>query len=792
MKKFIYIFLLLFINYTQSQEVITHELFSPESKELSDLQFLNSELEGKPLVMLGEMTHMYGNIFEMKARVIEYLHSKLGYTTIAMESSMYDLWLMNSRHAQFNPVAFNEAVFGVWSDTSEFQRLVQYIEENDLKVIGFDSQIIHNTPDFIDDFFRFCSEKNISIKLDEDDFGLVMEEVLDDYLFEEEDITFRDFEKELNRIIRKMEKLESTETNFYWLQFTKSLLASSKDAFFNKEEILTSDLVNQHHNFRDEQMADNLLSYIARNQEDKIIVWADNVHIINDIGSYQQPVIKDFVGMGSHIKKALGEEVYSLATFHANDSLFDGREWHSTPVKKASFEDKLVSLNKPYLFISSNQHAMKKLQESRLLSFIDYYEGRLDQLHDGYIFLKNATYPRIEKDGSKILEKRTIASEKSPLEVNSEIGKNEFFKSRVIDATTKQPVPYANIILKEKEIYRISDTDGNFELSMTGTISPEAVVDVSSMGYETQSIHLGEWKEVIHLAPKSEQLDEVILTGYNITPKKVLKRAIKAINNNHPTTPFNYTRYGHYVLNSTDKTLQDLEVITIDYNEGYRQHKPRNQKVLQVKWNKSLNDKNFIYSTGISGFREDAIQYAPVLHKRKFKKFDLEFLSSLNAEKERLYVIKFSGKRDRFGYTNRWYPSSYSGEIYISKADFAIIKVIQNWETTVPEEKMEKYEYWLGKFKNSLRLKEELVSIYEQQEDQKYYATQYFRRTYKERTSMEGDFVNSVFEGISKLYGFEQQNIEPLFWENRMKDAALNRVEYDVEFWENYEKEQLK
>jgi erythromycin esterase-like protein len=46
----------------QSQKLKTIELLPPESKEYKDLAILKKELQGKQLVMLGEQTHMYGNI----------------------------------------------------------------------------------------------------------------------------------------------------------------------------------------------------------------------------------------------------------------------------------------------------------------------------------------------------------------------------------------------------------------------------------------------------------------------------------------------------------------------------------------------------------------------------------------------------------------------------------------------------------------------------------------------------------------------------------------------------------
>jgi hypothetical protein len=59
MEKPLIIYLLLVLNLAQSQELITYTLLPPESREHSDLNFLEEELRGKRLVMLGEMTHLY-------------------------------------------------------------------------------------------------------------------------------------------------------------------------------------------------------------------------------------------------------------------------------------------------------------------------------------------------------------------------------------------------------------------------------------------------------------------------------------------------------------------------------------------------------------------------------------------------------------------------------------------------------------------------------------------------------------------------------------------------------------
>jgi len=787
MKKLIFIGYILFINIIQSQEFKSLELLPPESKEYSDLHFLNNELQGKRLVMLGEITHMYGNIFEMKARIIEYLHKELGYTTIAMESSMYDLWLMNKNG--FNPKKFNNAIWGVWSNSIEFQRLVKYINDNNIKVIGFDSQFNNNIPKFIEDFFDYLKNENIELNLIHDDLAIVIEGVLENVSFDEYDIKFTDLEKELKRIIKIINKLEPTDFNYYWLQFTKSLLSCSRDAYYNTEDILTTDFGDSQLNIRDKQMADNLLSYMARNKSEKIICWADNIHIINNISSVKKPIIKDFISMGSHIKNVLKNEVYSLATIHSNDSILEKTTWYSTPILEGSFEYKMKSLKTPYLFVSSNQEAMKNPQQTRLLNFVDFTQMRLDQLHDGYIFLNYAKVPKNELETLK--ERKEIKT----YELTDKIklitkGSAIILKGKIVDFDTNTPIPYANLILKNEEIYRVADENGNFELTVTYNILENASVNISSMGYKTRIIQLKDLTSKIKLTTKYEELNEVTIIGH-LSPKLVLEKSIKSIKNNHPTKLFNFNRYGNVIINKNDETLLNLELITKDYDQGYLSPFIITQRVEQIKWNKNINKDRYKYSSQFFAYRQNAIRYSNILHKRKYKKFNINFIKSNNPEDENFYIIEFKTDRNKWNYTNRGYPTKYSGKVFINKENFAIIKVIENWETTLNKAEIEKHFKGVKAYKNikEIKIKEENICTYLKIINNKYYASNYFNRRYSETFTNENKQENSVFETDSNLYNFEVESVEDIEYEfNNKKETVLNRVQFNTDFWISFYK----
>jgi len=787
MKKLIITSFLLFVNFIQSQELKTIELLPPESKEYKDLTFLKNELQGKQLVMLGEQTHMYGNIFEMKARVLEYLHQELGFTTIAMESSMYDIWKMNKNG--FNSKEFNNAIWGIWSSTLEFQRVVNYIEKNSLKVIGFDSQV-NNASQFVEDFYDYLETTKIGLKLDEDDFGIIIEGVLDNVTIEEEDIKYKVYEKELKRIIEQITKLEQTDTNYHWKQFTKSLLACSQDAYNNTEEILTTDFGNKNDNIRDKQMADNLLSYLKRNTNERIICWADNIHLMNDNSSIEKPIAKEFVSMGSYIHEELKDKSYSLATIHANDSLFDygTKKWHLTSIKNNSFEYQLNSLNKPYLFLSSNQEKMKSLKETRLLNFIDFTNARLDQLHDGYIFFQKATLPKLEtkKDTISISNKQLDLGEKIE---QIEIGQNIILKGQILDKETNEPVPFATLILKKEEIYRVADENGIYELPVKKTMMQNASVAISSMGFESNTITLGELKDKTYLNPQFEELAEVVITGY-LSPKTVLKKAISSKKLNHPVEPFNFYRYGKVLVNKNDTNELDLELITKDYDDGYLSPSGITQRVEQIKWNKNANPKRYKYSSQFFHYRENAIRYANILHKRKYKKFKLNFVKSDNPIEDGLYIIAFQTERNKWNYTNRGYPTTYSGRVYINKENFAIVKVIENWETTLKAEEIEKHFKGYENYKDIVEttIKEENICVYSQINDNnKYFATQYFNRRYSESINNKDKRNRRIIELNSYLFDFELKDVEDIEYEWREKNqTVLNRVKYEETFWNSF------
>ena len=375
-----------------------------------------------------------------------------------------------------------------------------------------------------------------------------------------------------------------------------------------------------------------------------------------------------------------------------------------------------------------------------------------------------------------------------------EVEPNVILKSQLLDKESNESIPFATLILKKEGIYRVADENGNFKLPVKKKSLKTTSVEISSIGYETTSIRLDLVKDKIYLKPKFEELTEVIITGY-LSPLAVLKKAISKKKVNHPIEPFNFKRYGKVIINKNDTTNLDLELITKDYDRGYLSPFVITQKVEEIKWNTNLYPERYLYSSQFFSFRQNAIRYASILHKRKCKKFKLNFVKSNNPIDDGLYIISFQTERNKWNYTNKNYPTNYSGRVYIDKENFAIIKVIENWETNLSKEEINEYFIKSETYKNIDKtiIKEENICYYSDiLGDGKYYATNYFNRFINERLTKDNKIERIVFDRNSYLYDFNITEVEEIEYEFReMEKTVLNRVEYDKTFWDSFYKREI-
>ena len=110
-------------------------------------------------------------------------------------------------------------------------------------------------------------------------------------------------------------------------------------------------------------------------------------------------------------------------------------------------------------------------------------------------------------------------------------GQSTTIKGKVIDAETKEAVPFANVFFKGSNIGTVTDLDGKYVLQTTSKQYSE--IQISYLGYKTitRKVTLGQTQEInVKLTS-----DAVVLQEIEIRPKKERERYR---NKNNPAVDF--------------------------------------------------------------------------------------------------------------------------------------------------------------------------------------------------------------------------------------------------------------
>ncbi len=303
----------------------------PEDANFDDLEPLRRVIGNRRIVMLGEATHGDGSTFSAKVRLIKFLHERLGFDVLALESGIYDVpRVWSALKAGQDPLrAVRSGVMEDWADSVQVQPLWRYIAEQlmgsrPLELAGFDLQFTGRDGGIglVRDLNGFLTKAALLqeaaplLTLVSDPLDRLMRNILDFQRIPPGDRpSIRMALEKLGQAIEQTRSLSGPDAaeRAYWIQLLKSSavmmeLAWSIDFAALGKQALPSQVFN----LRDRQMGENFV-WLAKQAfpTRKIIVWAGASHIMRNHASIlneQDPV----TSMGDWVEKALGPEVYAL------------------------------------------------------------------------------------------------------------------------------------------------------------------------------------------------------------------------------------------------------------------------------------------------------------------------------------------------------------------------------------------------------------------------------------------------------------------------------------------------
>jgi len=263
-------------------------------------------------------------------------------------------------------------------------------------------------------------------------------------------------------------------------------------------------------------------------------------------------------------------------------------------------------------------------------------------------------------------------------------------KGNILDSKTNEPLPAANIIIKDSYTGTISNLDGQFELRLS---SLPITILVRYIGYFTQELRITEIQEeplIIRMQPNVRELGEVVVTGGDpaleimrevIRRKQIWRAELQS---------YSAQAYTRQRLESDSKIASITETLSEvfwDKTKGSREVIKSKRQTANIGM-----EENFAAAGFIPNFYDDNISISGFdmvgpTHPDAFKYYDFELMGLRSLDNLKVFDIKVSSKRKL--------QPTFEGMIAVVDSAYALLEIdLRPNDALIFPPPIQKFDLW--------------------------------------------------------------------------------------------------
>ncbi len=438
-----------------------------------------------------------------------------------------------------------------------------------------------------------------------------------------------------------------------------------------------------------------------------------------------------------------------------------------------------ISRQADYFFIYDSQ-----LIDNDSKANIKPGEHKLSHLLDELLKDKGLTFQFVEK--YIILHKPEVARDSLRSEEAIPAPKTYGVSGRVIDATSRQPLPFATIVQQGRGRGTSTNQDGYFSYKVPVEFSDDTL-RISCMGYAPRKIPLQLFTRGtidVYMEVEPVVLQEVVVSGYD--PASVLLQALKQKEFIYPDFPAMHTSFYREGVFQKNELVRYSEAVFNIYKTTYRSSAADQVQMLKKRNYSNVNSKDSLLlklKAGVRGVLELDVIKEPPYFLSPENIADLHFSNSGYTLHNDKLVYKIS-----FENASNAENDIYQGTLYIDKESLAIVQVdfsvndqfLQNNQNNFLVRKSSqhttrirsvdysvKYDYYNGKY-HIMHVRGDL------------------RMHIRKKRKLLGNQFNVIFEMATMK--IETDKVKRMRYRDRLKTHAIfsdEKFSYDARFWED-------